>query len=284
MGRQVSRSELRWSIRCLYGQNLFDLYQATPYTVLSHEDVTDVPARFVADPFAIFVHGNGYLFFEVLNDDRQKGEIGLALFNQGVTKYKGIVLSAPFHLSYPYVFRWKSSYYMMPEAHESGCLSLYRAKEFPYDWQHYANLEIACAYADPSIIRYRDHWWLFFCDSPERHDGLRLFYSARLLGQWKEHPQSPLVIENPRTARPAGRIVNYNRHLVRFCQDCSPHYGSRVQAFIINSLSVDAYEEVAHETFLLQPGREDWNAGGMHHIDAHRIASGKWLAFVDGLG
>lgn len=50
--------------------------------------------------------GRWYMFFEVMNQDSDRGEIGLALSDDGIHwEYSQIVLVEPFHLSYPHVFR-----------------------------------------------------------------------------------------------------------------------------------------------------------------------------------
>ena len=101
--------------------------------VLTRHDVTDVPAVMVADPFMCRDEDQGrwYLFFEVVNHLTGKGEIGLAVSRDAmVWEYQRIVLAEPFHLSYPYVFRWEGTYYMIPEGSRGGCVTLYRADEF----------------------------------------------------------------------------------------------------------------------------------------------------------
>ena len=40
-----------------------------------------------------------------------------------------IVLAEPFHLSYPYVFEWQGSHYMIPESGAAKSVRLYRASE-----------------------------------------------------------------------------------------------------------------------------------------------------------
>jgi hypothetical protein len=89
--------------------------------VLTRDDVSDVPAAFVADPFLIRVDGKWHMFFEVMNWLTRLGEIGHAVSDDGVTwAYQQIVLSEPFHLSYPYVFEWKGDYFMIPESYQAG--------------------------------------------------------------------------------------------------------------------------------------------------------------------
>src|SRR5262249_31617477 len=61
--------------------------------VLTHRDVTDIPATFVADPFMVQDNGQWYLFFEVMNARSGQGEIALATSPDGVRwKYQQIVL------------------------------------------------------------------------------------------------------------------------------------------------------------------------------------------------
>ena len=115
------------------------------------------------------------------------------------------------------------------------------------------------------------------------HDTLRLYSADDLTGRWTEHPSSPIVAGNAHTARPAGRVVATSRGLLRFAQDCAPRYGLSVNAFEITQLTADTYEErpVADNPILRASGA-GWNAAGMHHLDAHEVASGRWVAAVDG--
>ena len=69
-----------WSIGIYSGESPFDLRPMAEACnpVLTRDDVRDVPARFVADPFMISSEGVWYMFFEVMNDLTDKGEIALA--------------------------------------------------------------------------------------------------------------------------------------------------------------------------------------------------------------
>ncbi len=81
------------------------------------------------------------MFFEVLNRDCRKGEIGYAASKDGLSwTYQHIVLAEPFHLSYPYVFEWENNYYMIPEANSTESIRLYRATNFPRQWEHVTEL------------------------------------------------------------------------------------------------------------------------------------------------
>jgi hypothetical protein len=47
-------------------------------------------------------------------------------------------------------------------------------------------------------------------------------------------------------------------------------------------LTEDNYAEVELVIPILKASGNGWNANGMHHIDAHQQADGRWLACVDG--
>jgi hypothetical protein len=247
--------------------------------VLTHADVTDISAAFVADPFMLENH----LFFEVLRADQPRGEIGLASTTNGHEwKYEQIVLREDFHLSYPYIFHWENAYYMIPETLGANAVCLYRADEFPLRWSLAARL-IEGQHADPSIVRFKDLWWLFACSTPYRHDTLRLYFSEELTGPWREHPRSPIINHDPCRARPAGRVLIVKDKLIRFAQDCGARYGARVRAFDILELTTSSYTEVENSASpVLQPTGSGWNACRMHHVDAQPQPDGSWLACVDG--
>lgn len=273
-----------WSIGIYAGKSPFHLSPAAQNPVIAAPDVTDVPARFVADPFMLRVDSLWNMFFEVLNNENDLGEIGLATSCDGLSwQYQQIVLREPFHLSYPYVFRWQDHYYMIPETLGANTVRLYRATRFPTEWTLVKDL-IPGAHADPSIFRWDDRWWLFTCPRPHQHDTLALYSAAELTSEWTEHPRSPLIRGNRSVARPGGRVLLHEGKPLRFAQDCFPIYGKQVRAFTITELTATSYMEgEVAQSPVLSPEGDGWNATGMHHVDAHRLEDGTFLACVDGL-
>jgi hypothetical protein len=254
--------------------------------VLTRADVSDVPASFVADPFMLRVGYKWFMFFEVLNAAAGKGEIGLAVSSNGTHwVYQQIVLSEPFHLSYPYVFLWDDEYYMVPETHKARSVRLYRATHFPHRWSYVATLLDKAYFADSSVFRHNGKWWLFTETNPNgNNDTLRLFYADILTGPWHEHPESPVVKGNPRIARPGGRVLSIGDKVIRYAQDCFPRYGMQVRAFEISDLTTKSYKEkeVPSNPILTGSNADTWNEHGMHHIDPHQVGDDKWIACVDG--
>lgn len=249
--------------------------------VLSALSVTDVAARFVADPFMIQAGGGWHMFFEVMPAAQRKGAIGHATSPDGFTwRYDGLVLEESFHLSYPCVFEAGGAFYLVPESHAAGAIRLYGAEAFPNRWSPIATL-VEGDWVEPTIFRWEARWWLLAA-TPARHaTELHLFEAAELRGPWREHPMSPVVRNDPSSARPAGRVIGHGGALLRFAQDCSQRYGERVRAFEIVELTRRRYRERAVEASL---AAEAWNAGRMHHVDAHPLGEGQWIACVDGEG
>jgi hypothetical protein len=274
-----------WSIGIYSGESPFDLRPSKHVRnpILTCADVTDFPAAFVADPFMILHDNVWFLFFEVLSAVTNQGAIGLAVSKNGIDwQYRQIVLQEPYHLSYPYVFRWHDEYYMIPETLTPKAIRLYRAAPFPDRWVWVADL-LQGAFADPSPFFHHDKWWMFACGTPWTHDSLRLFSSNDLASGWSECTVSPLIKDDRRRARPAGRVIPWQGGLVRYAQDCLPIYGSKVRGFHVNNIGDAIYNEEERSAQVLTPDASGiWTGSGMHHIDAHLAKDGTWIACVDG--
>jgi hypothetical protein len=279
--------EQLWSIGIYAGSSPTDLKPAPNVInpVLTRDDVTDVRAAFVADPFMIKVQDTWHMFFELWNCQARKGEIGLATSpDTSKWTYRQIVLAEPFHLSYPYVFEWMSDYYMVPESWQGGAVRLYKATRFPTEWTSLGEILTGPYVFDTSLFQHGGLWWLFTATGTEiKNDTLRLYSAEKPLGPWKEHPRSPLIEGNGHIARPAGRVVKFNNQLIRYAQDCDPVYGMQVFAFEVLRLTDSEYEErPIQKSPILGASGLDWNLSGMHHVDAHLMPDGTWVACVDG--
>jgi hypothetical protein len=282
--------EIKWSIGIYTGNSPVNLKapDAVENPVLTAKQVTDVPADFVADPFMVNESSTWYMFFEVLNKSNRRGEIGLATSTDSSNwTYQRIVLSEPFHLSYPYVFKSNGSYYMIPESGAAHSIRLYRAVEFPTKWEFAKTLLSGSNYVDSSIFEYSGRWWLFTTsnDDNRSNDNLRLFFADDLLGPWQEHPSSPVVRDDSRIARGAGRVLVQGHQIVRYAHDVSQGYGTQVRALLIKTLTPSVYEEAPlTDQPIVKRSGSGWNENGMHHVDAHQLENGKWVACVDGKG
>ena len=277
-----------WSIGIYAGKSPLELGPAHRVSnpVLTSDSVSDVRATLVADPFMLQAQGTWHMFFEVMNEQSGRGEIGLAVSQDAFHwRYQQIVLREPFHLSYPYVFEWQNAYYMIPETYQANSVRLYKAVDFPNRWTLVTTLLDGDDFVDPTIFHFKDHWWLFTdLSRPPYYAGtLRLFHADRLEGPWAEHAKSPVLEANPHIARPAGRVVLLDGSVIRYTQDCCPEYGRRVCAFEIKELTPATYrEEPVDFGPIIDASGEGWNESGMHHIDPHLADDGMWIACVDG--
>lgn len=201
---------------------------------------------FRADPFALWHEGKLHIFVEHFDHRDLKGRIELLLYGPDLTFIGSeIVLSEPWHLSYPFLFRADSDVFMLPEARRSGELTLYRAANFPRAWEPIATIEIARDGLDATILFLDGRWWLFYGvvrRGRERSSHLNVAFAERLDGRWRAHPMNP-VRQSFTLNRPAGTpIVNGDGTVDLPMQDGSRTYGGAVRRFRILRLTETLFE------------------------------------------
>jgi hypothetical protein len=282
---KTSTEKNAWTIGIYTGPSPFQLSPPANIRnpVLTAADVNDLAVDIVAHPFMVITDSAYYLFFTAKDGKTDKGGIGLAESRDGLHwKYRRTVIHEPFVLSHPYVFKWQNDYYMIPEGHTETSVRLYRATEFPAKWEYERDLLKGDHFISPTVVRYKDMWWMFVARSG--NETLRLFYAPDLKKPWTEHPLSPIVRKDLNTARPGGRPFVIDGALYRLGQDCYPTYGNQVRAFKVTDISPTTYSEVMMDTPLVKFSAKGWNAEAMHHVDVHQTGKYKWIAAVDALG
>lgn len=250
--------------------------------VLRAQHVTDVPTRFVADPFLFYENGVWHMFFELLRSDTNMGVIGLAQSYDGLTwSYKRVVLSESFHLSFPQVFKVDGNYYMIPETNQRSQVRLYQATNFPDGWSLVATLFSGRPFVDPQIVFHNGLWWIFVADTSDANT--YLYYSPSLTSGWREHPASPIIRNDASKARGAGRILKLeNNRLIRLAQKCDSVYGELVRAFEVDLLNETQYaEHEIGESPVLRRGQEAWMQAAAHQVDPWWNGT-QWIAAIDG--
>jgi len=177
-----------------------------------------------------------------------------------------VVLEAPYHLSYPFIFEWQGEVYLLPETQGNGTIELYRATAFPAVWVLQTVLMRGVRLFDPTLHFEDNLWWLF---AGSRGGGARevselhLFMAESPLGPWQSHPRNPVVI-GEHCARPAGRLFRLNGQLVRPGQDSSRLYGEAIWLNRVEVLSATDYRESP----LLRLGADSLpNSGRTHSLD-----------------
>ena len=97
--------------------------------------LTSPKGGYWADPFPVKHNGEfSYLSKSFLTSC--KGSISvLKLGENGVTETPIKVLEREYHLSYPFIFEWQGTYYMIPETAASRRIELYKCISFPLQWE-----------------------------------------------------------------------------------------------------------------------------------------------------
>jgi hypothetical protein len=206
--------------------------------------------RVWADPFAVEHGGRYFVFCEEQGVGSPKAHIAaIEVFEDGEPGEAQIALERPYHLSYPFVFEWQGSLYMLPESGENGTVEIYRCEAFPLRWRlHRVLLENVSAY-DATLWRGGDRWWMFVNmaePGADSSDELHVYWSATPFGPWTAHRRNP-VLSDVRCARPAGPLFSCGGKLYRPSQDCSVIYGHSVSINRVDVLREDEYRETAVE-------------------------------------
>jgi len=91
---------------------------------------------FLADPFVIEKNGKQFIFFEEYENKKGKAHISVITIDEAhkVSKPEK-VLEKEYHLSYPFVFEWERSFYMIPETAANKTVELYQCTSFPNQWK-----------------------------------------------------------------------------------------------------------------------------------------------------
>lgn len=195
---------------------------------------------FVADPFGLWRDGQLHLFIEAYDYRSRHGHIDTLTFDQNLKLIsRQSCLREDWHLSYPFVFTAEDETWMLPEAHRSGKLTLYRAVDFPRAWQAECVIDLPELSVDATPLFHDGLWWLFY--SPvERTSAPRLHvaYAESLCGRWTLHPMNPLV-EGFAASRPGGTPIVDGDAILLPVQDCTDSYGSGVRILSIRRLTTD---------------------------------------------
>jgi len=246
----VARKQLR---HFFFFDQYFLLYQAgnkpiLPINPAGFTHLVPPVDRFWADPFVVCENDQYYIFIEEVQGSGNKGHISCLQIDQvGTVSAVQMVIKEPYHMSYPFVFRYEQQYYMIPETAENRTINLYRCHDFPHHWEKESVL-LENVRANDTTLYYHDGlWWMFvtICEylGTPSNDELHIFYSNDLFAkQWTPHPQNPVVCDVS-SARPAGKIFEQNGVLYRPSQNCKQRYGYAVKINRIETLSTTQYQE-----------------------------------------
>lgn len=193
------------------------------------------------------------------------------------------VLEEPFHLSYPQVFEWNGDVYMIPESRAAGEVRLYRAVEFPFDWE-FAGTLIAEPCVDTTLLVREGLLYLYTYT-----DGrLRIYREARGAGRKLPGGADPeksfsipdfeLICESEpdKTLRPGGRIIEDGERILRPSQDCRDIYGGAL--FFLEEVNDMLVTKPVLE---LTPDKLSIEGGEFRPVGIHTYNSSKRFETID---
>lgn len=208
----------------------FDLHARLRTSLYRYRPLLPPLDRFWADPFVVRRGGVYYIFIEELLYASGKGHISvIEMEEKGNWKQPRPVLERPYHLSYPFLFEYQGTTYMLPETRANRTIEVYRCTAFPDRWEPSHTLMSGVRAVDATLYERGGKWWMFVNMSEQEGasewDELFLFFSDSPLSEnWTPHPANPIVSDASR-ARPAGCIFEHEGELYRPSQDCSVRYG-----------------------------------------------------------
>ncbi|MBB2148469.1 glucosamine inositolphosphorylceramide transferase family protein [Pedobacter gandavensis] len=230
-------------------------------------------ADYSADPFVLSIKSNLYIYYEELNFWKIKGKIAqIKNFDFSTKQQVTGILPANIHLSYPYIFEEKGSFYCIPETADAAEVSLYQVNQGqPTVLTKKRNLLGGARFVDSSIVKYQGRYWLFTNIDGELND-LYIYHAEHLGGEFIPHKLNPIPVVI-RNCRGAGSLFMVDDVLYRPTQNLELRYGGSIIINKITELTADTFK--SEQDFELLP--EAPYLQGMHNI-----SFGKDVIVVDG--
>lgn len=195
-----------------------------------------------ADPFLFTEKGVTYLFAEIYDKKEKLGKIGYAVFDGERFSSWKIVIEEPYHLSYPFIFRWNGEIYIVPEANESNTLYAYKAVSFPDEWEKCEPILTGRRLADTTFWEKDGRRWMFTYDIASQKSKKLYLYEVGEDGKLKQCTDT-FISADDASARPGGNFFQYQGDWIRVSQDCTGDYGVAVVFSRVLACSEEGYAE-----------------------------------------
>lgn len=224
---------------------------------------------FIADPFGIIRNEKLTILCEHFDYSDFKGLIAVVdnmLLDKKSSSQPKAIIEMPVHMSYPYLFEYNGEIYCIPETHQLRESTLFKAKNFPYEWVKVTTIIKNFACVDATVFQYNRLWWLM-CTDADIDECLNLFiwHAPALSGPWEPHVSNP-VKTDIRSSRPAGTPFISNGNLYRPSQDCSDTYGKRIVLNRVIKLTPTEFDE--EEVSVVGPYFESDYPDGVHTLSS----------------
>ena len=192
-----------------------------------------------ADPHLICVGGKTWVFAEAYDRVLRRGVISCCtITDTGATPWK-VVLTQPYHLSYPHLLEKNGEIYMIPESYVANEIAVFRAKHFPDQWEKVTVLKQGGEPVDSTVFWFDGKQWLMTMTMAGGEDRLMLYplTTEGLSGEgFCAKTSDPNV-------RPAGHLFRAGDKLIRPAQDCAESYGCALNLCEVTAVTKDCFEE-----------------------------------------
>lgn len=190
-----------------------------------------------ADPLLFSDNGKTLLFVEAYNKEAKKGEIGYFEIIDGKAVNFKLIINTPTHMSYPFVFKHNNEYYMIPETGAAHHIALYKAKDFPNQWELDTILLDNCVYRDSTIISEGKGIYKVLSYKQEGTNRFNLkntFTVFQLDMNTKKLTLLSEFYDKKQLNRPAGPCFEDGGGVFRVSQKCNRAYGEAMLVYEVN--------------------------------------------------
>jgi len=208
-----------------------------------------------ADPIIYRVDGKVCLFVEAYNKFTNRGGIAVSILNKdGKFTYPKLIISEPFHMSFPNVFEMEGYVYMLPECSESEQLRIYKMGSSVYEWALCYSQNMHCKLVDSIVVKMDNDYGLLSCELNEEnpHQTRLIYYSfdhnlpdEPFEQLWQQEDFSYQV-------RNGGPLIEKNGQVIRVVQNSTPsQYGKSISLKIVDTISEYGIQEMIRNTITL---------------------------------
>lgn len=237
-------------------------------------EIKNCKNRFFADPFIVTEKGRTVCFVEDYSYITKLGSISaIEIFEDNTYKIEEYVIKEPFHMSFPYIFRYEDELYMVPETSQAKSIRLYKCIEFPSKWEYQKDLFSDIYATDTMIFFHNNLWWMLFSLSntgKNYNSQLVAYYteSDPINGKWIAHTKNPIV-KSSSVARNAGMVGLDGGVVIRSRQKQGFNlYGASFSLAKIVNLTPTEFEE--EEITKILPNFLP-NIKGTHHMHSNGV-------------
>ncbi len=199
---------------------------------------------FMADPFGFESAEGSRIIFESFDYKTRLGTIGTTRFDPKTKKFDSskIEISKPYHLSYPFVFKYLSKTYCLVETYTQNKLNYFQLQA-DGSWLPYKEVLSEKLRNDNTLFEHEGLWYLFYTKGEMGANlNLNIAYASSPFGPFTEHLLNPIKIDI-RSARAAGALFYKDGLIYRPSQNSVLSYGSSISLHQILKLSPTEYRE-----------------------------------------